>query len=311
MRVLSFSVVIGGTKCNAACPFCVSRMTAPPRRALNPNWFAFKKAVQAALDAGAWGVMFTGKGEPTEYPDLITQYLRMLGTIGIHLGKVRRTIPNTIYSLFGKPQFDFLPFAFADLQTNGINIPQQRGLLKKWHRLGLSTVCISLAHWNDAENWSMMRHHTVKPMNIWQNVGILKDLGYLTRLNFTAMRRGVETIEDVEIVIALCRKYGVDQLTIRDVATPDDKDSRNPQVTQYVKDHRINLEPELREYMKEAGSPAVMLLSHGATVHYHHGISFSVNNCLTTSQNPDELRQLISWPDGALTPDWKYDLRLL
>jgi uncharacterized radical SAM superfamily protein len=56
MRIQTFSIVVGGTACNAKCPFCVSKMT-PEMGATNEkmpdvNWVNFAKAVRLADKAG-------------------------------------------------------------------------------------------------------------------------------------------------------------------------------------------------------------------------------------------------------------------
>ena len=80
MPIQTFSIVIGTKACNGRCRFCVSAMTGfeilPPRGPINE--MRFKKAARLAQLGGTTTVLMTGKGEPTLYPDEITEYLRLL-----------------------------------------------------------------------------------------------------------------------------------------------------------------------------------------------------------------------------------------
>lgn len=81
MKISTFSIVTGSAACNARCPFCVSHMTPPSDVELKPpevNWRNFKKACRLAQLGGTTTVMFTGKGEPTLFPDQISDYLMVL-----------------------------------------------------------------------------------------------------------------------------------------------------------------------------------------------------------------------------------------
>jgi hypothetical protein len=47
-----------------------------------------------------------------------------------------------------------------------------------------------------------------------------------------------------------------------------------------------------------------MHLPHGATIYDVKGQNVCMTNSLTLSTNPDEIRQLIYFPDGRLMYDW-------
>jgi len=75
-----------------------------------------KIACMLAEKSGATTCLITGKGEPTLYPDLITEYIEAVNDT----------------------------FPFIELQTNGINLKKiKEETLRRWYGLGLTTVCLS------------------------------------------------------------------------------------------------------------------------------------------------------------------------
>ena len=76
MKIGTFSVVVGTAACDAACPFCVSKMTAQNAPASPEiNWRNFEIGCRFARDGGVSTMLLTGKGEPLIYPRQITSYL--------------------------------------------------------------------------------------------------------------------------------------------------------------------------------------------------------------------------------------------
>lgn len=312
MQVFSFSACIGGTKCNAACPGCVARMTGASRPAKNPCYRNLKKACQMATTAGALTILFTGKGEPTLYPDLITRCLKELERIAPYIGKASffrtpRWFTSGLNLIMGGriPEYDRLPFPFADLQTNGIELINMEKKLRQWHRMGLSLVCLSISHWNDAKNKELMRASEL--LDIWGTVQYLHSINYSVRINVTAQEDGIENMNDVEEVVELCRTYDVEQLTIRDLTTPSDEETTNKKVTKWVKDHQVGLDQVLRDYLIKNGAIPILPLSHGAMIYSYKGQNIAANNCLTPARAPEELRQVIWHEDGTIAHDWVND----
>lgn len=131
MKITTFSIVAGSLACNARCPFCVARMT--PQNNIGTkepevNWRNFRKACLLAKQAGTTTVLITSKGEPTLFPDQITTFLEKLG------------------------EFDF---PIIEMQTNGILIADGKiddETLKRWYDLGLTTVAISIVHYDPKKN---------------------------------------------------------------------------------------------------------------------------------------------------------------
>ena len=80
MKFKMFSVIVGTECCIASCPFCVSGVK-PNKENLkerNINWRNLKIAGNLANRSGIDTVMLTSRGEPTLFPEQITEYLKHL-----------------------------------------------------------------------------------------------------------------------------------------------------------------------------------------------------------------------------------------
>jgi sulfatase maturation enzyme AslB (radical SAM superfamily) len=106
-KIQTLSLVVGNEICNARCPFCISKMTPTidlTRKEPGINWQRFSHAVALAREGNASSVMLTGKGEPTLFPQQISQYLE-------HLREIE-----------GDKGYEF---PAKELQTNGIIFEKQ------------------------------------------------------------------------------------------------------------------------------------------------------------------------------------------
>jgi molybdenum cofactor biosynthesis enzyme MoaA len=274
MKINTLSIVVGTAACNAACPFCVSKMTATEApKDTHVNWQNFDIACRLASRNGACTALLTGKGEPTLYPELISQYIR-------HLDK--HAIP------------------LIELQTNGVALTRE--YLTHWYSCGLSLVCISITDYNPVRSNELMKINGAHAgYNFWHRVEMLHHIGLTVRLNCTLLRSGIGTIEAVENLINACKLNGVEQLTVRDVTRP----ACNNAVAECVDREFVNLTPKLNTYL---GANAVVLLRlpHGGIIYDYRDQNICVSNCLTSSTNVDDIRQLIFFPNGTVAYDWKY-----
>ena len=78
MHFQTFSIVVGTRACNAHCPFCISKQTGLFGTPPTVNWRNFHIDCNLAQKANTTTVLLTGKGEPTLYPDHITDTLNGL-----------------------------------------------------------------------------------------------------------------------------------------------------------------------------------------------------------------------------------------
>ena len=95
MKFSVFSIVAGTSRCVTVCPFCVSGelATIQNREVPKINHRNLLKGCELAKTSGVQTVMLTSRGEPTLFPDQITEYLETL---------------------------EPYKFPFIELQTNGI-----------------------------------------------------------------------------------------------------------------------------------------------------------------------------------------------
>ncbi len=281
MKTNTFSIVVGDHRCNAACPYCVSKMThtaAAIWPSINTRRFETACRVVKQASDGLIGVLLTGKGEPTLFPGQITEYLNLMG---------------------GR-------FPLVDLQTNGILI---RELAKRelgiWRDAGLTLVCISIAHYLPGLS---NREMGIKDdtYNFWDAVDLIHTFGLAVRLNCTMLDgTGFHSVGQLEALVAECQKHGVEQITLREVERPDD--SKNPEIAAYVDERKPRMAAaRLRQYILECGGTELMQLAHGASVFDFLGQNVCISNCLTATTDPDDIRQIIYFPDGRIAYDWQY-----
>jgi molybdenum cofactor biosynthesis enzyme MoaA len=282
MKISTFSIVCGGRKCNAKCPYCVSKMTKGVGKCDasvdDINIRNFKKACSFAKQSGVSTALLTGVGEPLLYPKHITKYLSIL------------------------QEYDF---PFIELQTNGIELDHFRnGALPRWYTMGLDTVSLSVAHWVDKENQEIFGDEW---KSLKDNIRLLHDLGFSVRLSCVMVDGWVNNLEQVKKMIAFCQGNDVEQLTCRPVGMPDD--SKSQTIKRWVTQRSIDkeVEQEIADYFARSQKSTLLLeLPHGANVYDYDGQNISINNCLTHSTNPDEVRQLIFAADGHLRYSWTY-----
>lgn len=288
MKIQTMSVVVGGKACNAHCPFCVSKMTGADFGIADdevPVGRNFEKACDLAEIGGVTTVLLTGKGEPTLYPN----------QIGIFLDRL-----------------DHWHFPFVELQTNGITLHDNIGeytedaKIRSWHKSGLTTVIISVAHYDAAKNKEIFTPNRDKYIDLPILIGYLHSMGFMVRLNCTMMTDYIDSIAGVENFVKYAADYGVEQISIRPMRVPDkseNKDIHEWAAPRALSDEQIMI---IRNYFStEYADRKLMTLAHGAEVFDINGVSVCFTDCLTREpEQTNELRQIIYYPDGRVAYDW-------
>ena len=288
MKIGTMSIVCGTSACNAKCPFCVSKMT--PTADLDPthvNWRNLGVACKLAEKAGATTCLITGKGEPTLYPDLITRYIE---SVSNH-------------------------FPFIELQTNGMKLkdlgnvsymgkddiaPRQMSYLDVWYDLGLTTVCLSAVETGYANKGIYGKDYP----EITETVKLLHSIGFSVRLSIMMLKKYIDSPKQVERVVNFCKEQKIKQLTLRPIARPENTDN---EISKWVANHALddNEILNIKHRVIERATP-VLHLSHGATVYDYEGQNLCLANCLTTNDTDENMRQIIFFPDGTISYDWKF-----
>ncbi len=282
MKTHTFSIVVGDSRCNAACPFCVSKMTATefsPDINFDEKKFDTAIKIVEQMKDGLLTVLLTGKGEPLLFPKQITRYLDILN---------------------GR-------FPLIELQTNGTLVAKNLKNLCKWQNDGLTLVCLSVASYSaDCSNQVM----GIKDDNYdyWHTASMLKDIGLNVRLNCTMTTAGTHRPEDCETLITRANNAGIDQVTFREVETPSMPYSVvSDSIWVWVIKHKPeNAANKLHHYLALNGAVKLLELPHGGIVYSHRDQNVTIGNCLTETTDPDDIRQLIFFPDGRLTYSWQY-----
>ncbi len=280
MKIQTYSVLVGSKACNAHCPYCVSQMT--PNQGIKQgvpkiNWRNFEIGCNFAKDSGVSTVLLTGKGEPTLFPDLISEFLFVLE-------KYR--------------------FPFIELQTNGIRLPKMGEYLLSWYSLGLTILAISIVHYEDKKNEEIFRSKEAYP-NLVSLISFLHSIGFSVRLSCMMFKGAIDSPQGVKKLIQFAQKNKVEQLTIRSIENP--AHSENSEISEWVIKHKLSQKEidEIRLYLTRKGTP-IMNLVHGAIVYDVNGQNVCLANCLTNNPSSDEVRQLIFFSDGHLRYDWQY-----
>jgi len=280
MKAHTFSIVVGTAACNASCPFCVSKMTQSPAGKQAPiRWDRFETACKIAEQArdGLISVVLTGVGEPLLCPEDIDEYLTEIGH----------------------------RFPLVELQTNGILVGGvgMSDWWKLWKCEGLTQVSISIAHIDSVRSNRIMGIEA--KYNYWDAVKYLKEAGFSVRLNCTMTKSGTYIPWQVVDLIDRCKMNGVDKLTLREVVAPSDP--RNAEVAAWVKDEKPHgASARLRQHLELNGAHRLLKLPHGGIVYDVDGQNVAVATCLTKTTDPNDIRQIIFFPDGRIAYDWQH-----
>lgn len=292
MKIQTFSIIAGSEACNARCPFCVSKMT--PSCGLDElkepevNWRNFEKACLLAKQSGVTTAMFTGKGEPTLFPDQITKFLDRL---------------------------EKHEFPLIELQTNGImlaeKLPQYDKHLKTWYKKGITTIAISVVHYESEKNRAIYLPYKNQYINLpWLIYELHHAFGFSVRLTCIAAKGFIDTPLKLEALIAFAKKEKVEQLTLTPVNKPEHPEHQ--EAWDWTQRHHLSeaqLE-EIKTYLQSNGSQ-IRILSHGAIVYDLYGQNICLNNCLTVQPENEELRNIIFFPDGHCRSHWQYEGSIL
>lgn len=281
MKVRTFSVVSGTTACNARCPFCVAKMT-PTQGDIDPNSINKRNldiACRLADKAGVTTALITGKGEPTLYPEMISSYLSHLSSY----------------------------FPLIELQTNGLILatPSSDTYLRLWYKLGLTTISLSVVHYDDARNGEIYTNGKGY-FDLKKLINKLHAFGFSVRLGVIAIKKYISTPKKVIECINFARDNNVEQLTIRPMTAGASGD--NKEVIEWIKHKSVEKYWDIivTTTLRQVRNHLLSNLIHGGKVYDVDGQNVCFYNCLTIDPDVEELRQLIFFPNGRITHDWNF-----
>jgi len=294
MQIGTMSIVVGGKKCNAHCPFCISKMTPDcgvrdikrPERQTMRAYRNLQVACKLADKKGVTTVLITGKGEPTLYVDEVSLAL-------LDIKKYN--------------------FPFVELQTNGLKIAEWLGnevgedTLHRWRDAGLTTIILSVVHYKNDRNAEIYR----KPyMNLEVVIKRLHEIGFSVRLSCIMMKTFIDSVDEVKSLARFAKKFEVEQLTVRPVTLSDTDHTSD--WYKWTVAHQMTDEAviTIHRWLTD-NAQKLMSLSHGAEVFDYEEQNICLSNCLTIEPDADNLRQIIVFPDGHLRYDWNYEGAIL
>lgn len=283
MKISTFTVVAGSAACNAKCPYCVSKMTGKELSMKLPevNWRNFDKACILAKTNQVSTVLFTGKGEPTLFPEQITSFLKNMG---------RHEFP------------------LIEMQSNGLVFGREwkkyEKHLKEWYDNGLNTISLSIAHYKDSENKKILTPDS-DYINLAEVIGKLHGIGFSIRLSCVLIKDMIDTVDELKNLVAFCKENKVEQLTVRPIRKPEK--SEDGGVAEWTGDNAPGEDSikKINDYIRKEGK-RLMTFSYGAEIYDLDGQNIAISDCLTIKPETDEIRQLIFFPDGHLRYDWQY-----
>jgi molybdenum cofactor biosynthesis enzyme MoaA len=245
------------------------------------NWRNFKKACMLAEKKGVTTVLITGKGEPTLYPEQITEFLEKLK--------------------------DF-KFPIIELQTNGIVLEKEferyEEYLKDWYEKGLDIISISIAHYDSIKNGEIFTSDK-EYINLERLIKKLHEIGFSVRLSCVLVKGYIDSIYEIVKLINVAKEWKVDQLTLRQLSRPLFSESKR--ISQWVKDHSLD-QKELSSIKSFFDKNAARLatLEHGAVIYDFNDQNICLTNALTIEPYTENIRQLIFFPNGHLKYDWQF-----
>lgn len=289
MKIRTFSIVAGSLACNARCPFCIAGMT--PANGVGTklpevDWRNFRKACQLARDSGCSTAMITSKGEPTIFPDQVTQFLAIL---------------DKEYH-----------FPIIEMQTNGILIATGKitdEQLKAWYENGLTTVAVSVVHYDREKNKSI---YTPKGnyIDLPALIARLHQFKFSVRLTTILAKGYIDSPAELDNMLAFARANKVEQLTATPVTKPDA--SENASIFSWTAEHALATEQfaAIKAHVEQKGN-LVLTLGHGARVYDIEGQNLALSNCITVDPEANEMRSIIFYPDGRVRYAWQFPGALL
>jgi hypothetical protein len=241
-------------------------------------------ACRLAEKANVTTALLTGKGEPTLYPQQVDDYL-------ITINKY---------------------FPIIELQTNGIIIHKLKydSWIKHWVKHGLTTVCLSVVHWENERNREIYlecnhRSYGEYP-DLVETIKYLKSFGLSIRLSCIGISEYVDTYNKLYQLSRFCRENEVEQLTWRPVKCPTNSIDLDVQEKSRALSIPQAIVDDIAFTMRVRGT-LLLDLVHDAKVYDLDGQNVCITNCLTRSSDASEVRQLIYFPDGHLRYDWEYE----
>ncbi|MBU0980918.1 MAG: radical SAM protein [Nanoarchaeota archaeon] len=284
-KAVTYTLIVGGKECTYNCPFCVSKMT--PDYGLGydepkVNWKNFDEAAKIAKSYGANNVLLTGKGEPLLYKAQMTEYLHRLERHSFNRTEVQTN--GSVIAYGGKDMDDFL---------------------RIWYDHGLTTVALSIYHYDKYKNERLFRPRGNKEyFDLPKVIEQIHSHDLETRLSCCMTNGGVDSVSEVEQLVQFAKENGVFQVTLRELGKPSNPEDKKAEA--WVDRLRLSDDKhkEISDYLQKNGV-LCDVMPFGGYVYELDGQNVCITTCLTKDGGEDEIRHLIFFPSGLLTTSWE------
>jgi len=269
----------------------------------NFNCKNLEVACRLAEKGGVTTGLLTGKGEPTLFPSVITTYLQ---TMSRYFPLIELQTNGLIFTpMIGQRYGTKKVETDADIQ---LLTGRWRDYLEEWNDQGLTTVSLSIAHYENNRNREIYcdsnGEFRFEYPDLATTIKFLHNIGLSVRLSCIGLRDYIDDDLRLRSLIRFAKNCKVEQLTWRPVTTPEYVGEDD---AEWVK--RLSCDPLktqfLTEYVRKNGT-LLLRLPHGAEVFDIQGQNLCLSNCLTRQPDTDVVRQLI-YMDGHLYYDWCYE----
>lgn len=280
--------------CNAACPFCISRMTYKPGGNNDIILSKIKKAVQYAMFHDVDTAMITGIGEPLLY-DQLPRLIETLKSSGMPIVELQTNgtllTPDLCKELSGY-ELDVISVSAVstDRLTNSwvMNCPA--------YDIKEAMQAIKDADMISRLSMNISRYMLAPENGEWTHYFSLDTPGWPPRES--EVRTGVSEFLNKDIVSLI---GGIHQLTFRELGAP----VTNGKAAEWVNENRL-ISKLIMFYLANdiAYDPPLRDLPYGAKVYDWNGIGVCFTTCLTNTPDTEHIRTLILQPDGHIYHSW-------
>ena len=210
-----------------------------------------------------------------------------------------------------------MPYRNAEGKIVCIETDEERQMVQErwrehlidWEINGLTTVAISIAHYENSRNQEILCDNggsfRFKYPDLSETIKIIHNEGLSVRLSVVGLKGYIDDVASLKNMIRFAKNNQVEQLTWRPVAIP--KFSRSDAVAKRTRELLID-DDKTWHIKADIGKRGNLLLRlpHGAEVYDVDGQNLCLSNCLTRQpDNSENIRQLI-YNHGALTYDWEF-----
>lgn len=265
--------------CDAACPFCISRLTYKTGVTDNTRLIqALPRAIKFATLHQIDTALITGVGEPTSGIQDLCEIMSIIGQS---------------------------PIPIIELQTNGYKLCKELQALKYLKNLGLNTISISVCSMDPATSSKIMFPKLNDKYDYTDLIKSASDLGLLVRLSLNMLEDdNWDSLPEWAINL---KSIGLHQLTLRQIGSPSEMGSNHTGIMNWIGD-KAACRNTIQIVKNTVENPERLLrnLTYGARVYDYKGLSTSVVTCMTDNANPDEIRSVILQPDGHCYHSWNF-----